>query len=296
MAMAVLMLWVKKGTHIIDHERFLQAGALARDLYEWGMLYAGKHETDGELPMVAVCSSAWGYGTRANVKLADTLVRVGLWQRTASGYLILRWAEQGNQTKKQIAEDRASARERMGKRRSASSPPAPFEASSSESCSGELQANFVRTSENVPTSTSTSDLLSRSEEPKQIGSADPGQPPTWFGVALEVIAMGTGVSLPAVEAWLRYEGHRAGKGIAPTTKDAQYWLTSVMVPEAREILRRDARDKDRGEQFRRDKLGVAPKPQDSSKVFRERDAWEQNAGPPDPATALRMKKLLGGVG
>lgn len=111
--------------------------------------------------------------------------------------------------------------------------------------------------------------------------------------------MNTGVILPVAEAWLRYDGHRAGKGIAPTTKDAQYWLTTVMVPEARELLRRESRDKDRDKVFageRAAKLGVAPKPEDSRKAFRERDDWAKTAGPPDPATAERMRKLMGGLG
>jgi hypothetical protein len=60
--------WIKKRTHVIDHPRFLEAGAVARDLYDWGMLYSGEHELDGELPMVAVMLSAWGAGGKGNVK------------------------------------------------------------------------------------------------------------------------------------------------------------------------------------------------------------------------------------
>lgn len=108
--------------------------------------------------------------------------------------------------------------------------------------------------------------------------------------------MGTGIALPVAEAWLRYDGHRAGKGIAPTAKDAQYWLTTVMVPEAREVARRNARDGERTQAFVQQRSGPEVKPQDSRKQFREREAWEREAGPPDAATAERMRKLLGKVG
>ncbi len=108
--------------------------------------------------------------------------------------------------------------------------------------------------------------------------------------------MGTGITLPVAEAWLRYAGHRAGKGIAPTAADAQYWLTTVMVPEAREVTRRSASDDKRTAAFVQQRSGPEVKPQNSRKAFAERDEWERTAGPPDPETAARMRKLLGKVG
>jgi hypothetical protein len=80
-----------------------------------------------------------------------------------------------------------------------------------------------------------------------------GPPPAWFPTAVDVVAMNTGIALPVGEAWLRYDGHRQGKGLPRTQPDAQYWLTTVMVPEAREVLRRATRDKDRDAKFDRDK-------------------------------------------
>jgi hypothetical protein len=62
-------------------------------------------------------------------------------------------------------------------------------------------------------------------------------PPDWWASVLAVVQMATGEDLPADEAWLRYDGHRHGKGIAANQRDAQYWLTTVMVSE-----RRKARD------------------------------------------------------
>lgn len=104
------MKWVAEGTHIIDHERFLEAGVHGRDLWEWGMKHSGKHETDGELSMAAVLSSPWGYGGKANIRAANRLVEVGLWERTERGFRILRWAEQGNKTRAQLKDMREADR------------------------------------------------------------------------------------------------------------------------------------------------------------------------------------------
>lgn len=115
------MNWVKVLTHIRDHERFLLAGPVARDLWLWGMLYAGGFETDGEIPMVAVMSAAWGEGGQANVVVAAKLVEVGLWERTDAGYRVLRWAEQGNATRAELEAEREAAKAR----RQRSTPPPP---------------------------------------------------------------------------------------------------------------------------------------------------------------------------
>lgn len=161
--------WVKEGTQVIDHPKFLEAGPIARDLWEWGMKYSGKHELDGELPMVAVLSSAWGAGGSGNIVPAQQLVEIGLWERTDAGFRILRWEEQGNLTRAQIAEGREAARSRMKRRRS--DPPPPLAGCSLDVRanfdvrSPELLANERRTNADVPTSTSPSDLGSGSLEP-----------------------------------------------------------------------------------------------------------------------------------
>lgn len=107
--------------------------------------------------------------------------------------------------------------------------------------------------------------------------SDARDPPAWFPTALEVIAMSTGVTLPPGEAWLRYAGHRADKAKAISQPDAQYWLTTVMVPEAKEVLRRAARDKDRDAKFDRDKRFAKegpPKPPPPTKQQAEAFAEE----------------------
>lgn len=71
-------------------------------------------------------------------------------------------------------------------------------------------------------------------------------PPDWWEPTLASIEMTTGESLPSGEAWLRYSGHRASKEPPkPVSKpDAQYWLTSVMIPERRKA-RDDAHHRDK---------------------------------------------------
>lgn len=92
-------------------------------------------------------------------------------------------------------------------------------------------------------------------------TADPANDaPDWWAGVLETIGTGTGVHLPAREAWLRYAGHRASKARPAERRDAVHWLTTVMVKEAR-----DEREKARHQ--------------------RERDARfdRQRGGPPEPA-------------
>ena len=118
------MKWIRAHCHVIDHPRFTDAGALARDLWQWGMLFSGKHETDGVLRMNDVLRSGWGYGDKRNVKLAEKLVDVGLWERTDAGYRISKWAEMGNPTKAELDEKRGEEREgRASRRKRTSSPP-----------------------------------------------------------------------------------------------------------------------------------------------------------------------------
>lgn len=111
------MKWVREHCHVIGHPRFLAAGALGRDLWEWGLKYSGLYETDGELPMDAVLTSAWGAGGKANLRVATKLVEVGLWERTEHGFRSLRWAEMGNPTKAEIEESRKIEREGRAQRR-----------------------------------------------------------------------------------------------------------------------------------------------------------------------------------
>lgn len=108
----------KTAVDVIDHPRMLEAGPVARDLWQWANLYARKHLTDGELPRAAVLSSPWGAGGKANARVAARLVEVGLWDVTETGWRQLRYADH-NQTRDDVDADRAGARARQQKSRGA---------------------------------------------------------------------------------------------------------------------------------------------------------------------------------
>lgn len=222
--------WIKKRTHIIDHERFLEAGAIARDLYDWGMLWSGEHETDGEIPMVAVVTSAWGRGGRSNVTVAQKLIQVGLWIRTDNGFRILQWTEQGNLTKAQLAADRESARIRKASRGS-----------------GKVLANSGRTNTEVPTSTSLS--LSSSGSLSQIASIPPEpdtgvrlrtdvEMPVWFEGSCDAAAMVAGPVTDRQARWAEYRASRTRKGWAMDHTDAVGWLSTVVRSERAKVATR----------------------------------------------------------
>lgn len=227
--------YVKKRTHIINHPRFLEAGAVARDLYDWGMLWSGQLETDGEIPMAALLASPWGAGQKKNVVVAQKLVDVGLWERTDVGYRICKWAEQGNVTKAQLEEQRQAARERMRSRRSAKHPPP---------CSDGVRENFARSDSEVPTSLSTSPSLSgssgRDPEP------DRSSMPAWFSTAAETVAMTIGGSVDELPSrWASYAASRDRKGWAKNHGDAVGWLSDVVRRERREVSSRSRRNDSR---------------------------------------------------
>lgn len=115
----------------------------------------------------------------------------------------------------------------------------------------------------------SSDLISSSEA-DQISlaggsSADP--PPKWFADVVASVELSCMVDLRVPDCWLRYAGHRGEKGKKPSANDARYWLTTVMVPEAREAVRRAARDRERDAKFKNHAPKVDPPTAAQSKKF-----------------------------
>lgn len=292
------MKWVREHCHIIDHPRFLAAGALARDLWEWGMKYVGKHETDAEITTEAVLASPWGAGGRGNAKLATKLVDVGLWERTDLGFRVLKWTEMGNPTKAELEEARKFERDGRKARRRGKPASAPLVSAP------DIEPCPPRTPDGVPNSYSHSDSESRSPEPEQGEIAsDTSTPPPWFATALDVIEMNVGERLHAGTAWLRYRGHRSKKGEPMSQHDAEYWLTTVMVKENKserdEAHRRNERDGERTKAIVRERHGPEVKPLPSvAPLIREREKWAQEAATPQQSAeaAANLRKLLGGVG
>lgn len=90
----------------------------------------------------------------------------------------------------------------------------------------------------------SSDLISSSSE------GEPEREPPWFAGVVEAVALATMVDLRVADCWLRYHGHRAGKGKRIEPNDARYWLTTVMVPEARKEAKDAARQRERDARFK----------------------------------------------
>lgn len=119
--------------------------------------------------------------------------------------------------------------------------------------------------------------------------------PDWFASAIETVEAQTGESLRPAESWLRYSGHRATVGKPKGQQDAVYWLTTVMVPEARKE-RRDESDKrerqskwdaDRAKQTqqRGGRVPEAPPPQPYHRAYKP--PKEERASPEEAAAAMK---------
>ncbi len=213
------MKWVREHCHVIAHPRLLQAGVYGRDLWEWGIKYAGLYETDGELPMEAVISAPWGKGGKANIHVALKLVEVGLWERTERGFRMLRWAEMGNPTKAEIEESRKLEREGRADRRAKNKKGQKEELSGADSseCPG-------RTPGGVPYSISLSG--SREGVQGEIG------PPDWFIAAAGAAEMASGIPVGELPArWASYRASRGRKGWSKNHEDAVGWLVDVVRSE-----------------------------------------------------------------
>ena len=74
-------------------------------------------------------------------------------------------------------------------------------------------------------------------------------PPAWWDSVIATLEASTGIRLSDRAVWLSYAGHRASKGRPAERNDALYWLNQVKVPEERERLRRESRDRERDAKF-----------------------------------------------
>jgi hypothetical protein len=229
--------YVIERTHIIDHERFLEAGPHARDLWEWGLKYSGKHELDGFIPMAAVLASPWGYGGKANLKAANKLVEVGLWGRAEKGFVSLKWTEMGNKTRAQLEVAREAERKKKAaqRRRDAGAMAAP-----SEPCPSTCPPG---TPDGTPSGVLNSPSYSLSESRSREGVQGDAEPPEWFGRSVGSAAMVVGDIGDVPARWLEYRASRGRKGWAMNHEDAVGWLCSVVRSERERKSRRGpARD------------------------------------------------------
>lgn len=282
-------IYARLGVQLRNNRRCFKAEKLApgaMGLYAFLVIDARAElpEVDGFVSE-EVALSAWGGDVTTRRLQIDALCAVDLVERVAGGVVVVKYDEH-NDTRKTVEKNKKNTRLRVAKHRKDVTRYMPV----TEGVSNAF----------VPNSISTSLSLSGSPPDRDpVAGCSTGQPPDWFATAVEVIAMGTGVRLPVAEAWLRYDGHRANKSIAPTQRDAQYWLTTVMVPEAREVARRDARDGERTKAFVAQRSGPEVKPLPSDAPVRRAQAeWERTAAAPEEQAeaARRLQRMLGGIG
>lgn len=231
------MIYGKLDVDIIDHEKLLRAGAVARDLWVWGMLYSRKHLTDGFIPVEAIKKSPWGQGTaRGNLKCATRLTEVGLWHAAESegGFVMLRYAAK-NETKAEVDAKRASDRDRKRSKtgacfsknsavqlpsseelpRVASGIPPGIPGSRSGSPSGsvlDLEIACAREETPSPPASGVAKVV-RLPEPCATPPALDEPLPARYRLIADGIAMNTGAELDVDAAWTRYvawcvEAHR----------------------------------------------------------------------------------------
>jgi hypothetical protein len=110
------MPWVRIDDQFADHPKIVAAGPLASWLYICGLTYASRLLTDGFIPAGQVRKLADVSNAQ---KLADSLVRVGLWDVAEGGYAIHDYLEYNPSRTKTLAtrEARAEAGSLGGKQK-----------------------------------------------------------------------------------------------------------------------------------------------------------------------------------
>lgn len=114
-------MWTRLDDHFATHPKIVAAGPLAGWLYVCALCYASLHRTDGFVPRAAIAMMASFDGIQADpADLAATLVRVGLWNVTADGWVIHDFRDYNptrsaiEQKREQISAARRSAGQRSG--------------------------------------------------------------------------------------------------------------------------------------------------------------------------------------
>lgn len=134
------MTYVKIEDDIFRNPKVVQVSTVAKLVYIASICYSGHHLTDGFIPKNAVRSLSADAGVNYSPKSVGELVDSGLWKETGRGYHIHDYLTY-NESAERVRAKKEAARVRMGQRRS-----------------GEVPANYPRTSEEVqePTTTTTS--------------------------------------------------------------------------------------------------------------------------------------------
>jgi len=87
------MSWAKVSDVMPSHPKLVAAGFGALGLYTAGLCYARRHRTDGTIPRVAAVTLDPACPASTARRLVEALVRVGLWETTATDYRIHDWLD-----------------------------------------------------------------------------------------------------------------------------------------------------------------------------------------------------------
>lgn len=100
------MSWVKIDDQFPDHPKVVAAGPLASWMYVCGLSYCARFLTDGFIPAAQIRRLADVDGA---TQLAETLVRVGLWEHAEGGYQVHDYLEYQPSKEKALATKEARA-------------------------------------------------------------------------------------------------------------------------------------------------------------------------------------------
>lgn len=222
------MIFAKLDVCMVSHPKFIAAGPAAVGYWAAAIAYVREQELDGKLPDEAI-GVMLCVGTAKGRKLAESLVKAGLFERTGDGYLICNYSSK-NETKAQIEARRTATRERVQRFR----------------CNGvthSVTADTVTPSvtdpcnDSVPGSGSGSDLkIQRDPEIQDRGVRNPTDDGA-FGMAIsawaEGISLETGVPCqPPIGGPLR-QLVAASNAHRPVTADPVTWARETAQEYAR---------------------------------------------------------------
>ncbi len=108
------MPWVRLDDQFPDHPKIVAAGPAAAWLYVCGLAYCARLLTDGFIPTGQVRKLA---DVPNAMKLAETLVKTGLWQASDEGFIVHDFLEY-NPSSDKVRSEREAAKERMRNGRS----------------------------------------------------------------------------------------------------------------------------------------------------------------------------------
>lgn len=264
-------IYARMATQLLTHERCTIAEVAcpgAMGLYLFLVMQARHEKTHGET-LEAIALASWGAPGSYRRKQADALITAGLVERRESRLVVVRYLDH-NDGPEEIQANKDRVRQRV-------------EASRNRHVTRYTPVTDAHGNAHVPgsssSSISSSDLKIRSPEPDPARATPEGQPshphndaplcaeptslvavpdamaapPDWWDAVIATLHASTGVLMPAVPCWLSYAGHRASKGRSAERSDALYWLNQVKVPEERERLRRESRDRERDDRMARER-------------------------------------------